>query len=352
MMRRTPSSNKCSPCLSRLLSVVVSCVWQRRYLCVAFGNPSSSTSQSRDNDTDSASKHWFGAANKAAELLAEAKSVLFVTGAGISAEAGLPTYRGVTGLYNQDDIMIKEPGSNQVLQMSIEECLSARIFRSHPHVTWKYLSDIEKSCREVKPSKAHHLVAAVEKHIHPGPVTVMTQNIDGLHDRAGSSDILNFHGELLKLYCNNHSCSKYKVPFRVLSFRDFENEEGIVVQPHCKECHQQSIRPNVVLFDEYLGDDTVRTYEEKLGGASMRELSFKWPSMGKQSARRGAPYDVSICIGTSALFAYVNAAALSGKRTIEINPTQSNLSDLVDIHVRGGATEVLEYIFDRLGWKH
>jgi NAD-dependent deacetylase len=289
-------------------------------------------------------------------MLSDAKSVLFVTGAGISAEAGLPTYRGVSGLYNQDDVLIEDiDGQDEPLRMSIEDCLSSRTFQQHPDITWKYLSEIERSCRNVPHSKAHALVAKVEQYVQPGPVTVMTQNIDGLHNRAGSSDIVNIHGELLKLHCANQSCSKYKETFQVPSYAVFEtlseNGETQIERPTCTECQRKTVRPNVVLFDEFLGDETVKKYEERLGGVSMSKLAYSWPSMGKPSARRGAPYDVSICIGTSALFPYVNAAALSGCRTIEINPMDSNLSDLVDVHVPGGATEVLEFMFDELGWE-
>jgi NAD-dependent SIR2 family protein deacetylase len=106
----------------------------------------------------------------------------------------------------------------------------------------------------------------------------------------------------------------------------------------------------VVLFDEYLGDETVERYEQILG-LPMGSLIMNWMNLASPSSRRSAPFDVALCIGTSALFGYVNAAALSGVRCIEINPSKSMLSDMVDIYIPGGATEVLEFIFDRIGWE-
>jgi len=275
---------------------------------------------------------WTDAAIRAADLLRDAKSVLFVTGAGVSAESGLPTYRGVSGLYNDGGSALEEDG------MSIEECLSGSTYRSNPLLTWKYLLQIERACRGAKPSRAHTLLAAAEKHV--SRVTIMTQNVDGLHDRAGSSDVLTLHGNLHSLLCS--SCGTSQI---VKSYAQFDDPKA-EIPPICSKCGG-SIRPAVVLFDEYLGDGTVRTYEEKLG-MSMMDLMWSW---GAERPREERPYDVSISIGTSALFAYVNAAALSGKKTVEINPCQTNLSNLVDVQVSAGATEALEFMFDRLGWE-
>ena len=79
----------------------------------------------------------------------------------------------------------------------------------------------------------------------------------------------------------------------------------------------------------------------------MTNLMWNW---GADRPLEERPFDVSISIGTSALFPYVNAAALSGRTTIEINPCRTNLSDMVDLQVSAGATEALEFIFKRLKW--
>lgn len=278
------------------------------------------------------SPSWVKSARLTAEYLKDAKKIIVVTGAGISAESGLPTYRGVTGLYNKNT----EEG------YSIEECLSSSMYKISPSVTWKYLLQIEKACRGAKPSAAHTLVSKLENHIES--VSVMTQNIDGFHEIAGSTNVLNLHGNLYTLRCT--SCGSKS---EVSSYVDFE-EKNNKFPPKCDKCGSFSLRPNVVLFDEYLGDETVSKYEKTLG-TPMGQLISSWPLLSRPSYRRNAPFDVSLCIGTSALFGYVNGAALSAKRTIEINPTQTDLSDLVDIHVRGGASEVLEFLFKELGWE-
>lgn len=268
------------------------------------------------------------AVRKASHLLSKARSVLVVTGAGISAESGLPTYRGVSGLYNDNDTV--EDG------MTIEECLSGATYRRRPDLTWKHLLRIEKACRGAQPSRAHYLVAKLEEHISPGPVTVMTQNVDMLHTNAGSTDVLCLHGELYKLKCTG----KCQCTFTVESYADLETSD--VFLPRCTNCGG-AIRPSVVLFDEYLGDRTVQVYEEKLGDPMAELMWTMTPTINN--------YDVSIAIGTSALFQYVNAAALSGRHTIEINPVETPLSKRVDVRIEGGATEALQAIFEELGWE-
>lgn len=220
--------------------------------------------------------------------------------------------------------------------MSIEECLSGSTYKANPALTWKYLLQIERACRGAKPSRAHQLLAASEEHIPK--VAVMTQNIDGLHQRAKSRKVLSLHGNLHRLECS--SCGTFQTVDSYAQFDEFDK-----LPPSCAECGGP-IRPAVVLFDEYLGDDTVSQYENMLG---MPMMSLMW-TWGADRPRDQRPYDASISIGTSALFAYVNAAALSGKHTIEINPCETNLSHLVDVQVSAGATEALEYIFSRLGW--
>lgn len=264
-------------------------------------------------------------------MLRDAQSVLIVTGAGISAESGLPTYRGVSGLYNDGGSALQEDG------MPIEECLSGSTYRRDPKLTWKYLLQIERACRGAQPSKAHKLVARVEKHIPR--VAVMTQNVDGLHDRAGSKSVLSLHGNVHRL-----RCSKCDARQTVESYAHLEKEP---LPPICDKCGGPTLRPEVVLFDEYLGDDTVQTYEEMMD-ASMMSLMYSWGEDDR--TKEELPFDVSISIGTSAMFAYVNAAALSGRKTIEINPGQTSLSPMVDVQVPAGATETLEFIFKQLGW--
>src|SRR5947209_5837685 len=108
------------------------------------------------------------------ELLRQSRSLLFITGAGLSADSGLPTYRGVGGLYNGRD---PEEG------LPIEVLLSGDCFAARPELTWKYLLQIERAGRGAKPNRGHEVIAALESRFER--VWVLTQNVDGLHRRAG-----------------------------------------------------------------------------------------------------------------------------------------------------------------------
>jgi len=118
------------------------------------------------------------AIERIARRLARSRRVLFITGAGISADSGLPTYRGVGGLYNDE---ATEDG------LPIETALSGALFSIRPDVTWKYLAQIAHNCRGAQPNPAHLAIASLERRI-PDTV-VFTQNVDGLHRKAGSSNL-------------------------------------------------------------------------------------------------------------------------------------------------------------------
>src|SRR3954464_4114235 len=108
-------------------------------------------------------------------LLRPGRGLFFITGAGLSADSGLPTYRGVGGLYGDD-----RPTRHGY---AIEEVLSGPMMRRRPEVTWEYLIELERACRGASPNRAHEVIAAMEGHF--AAVWTLTQNVDGLHRRAG-----------------------------------------------------------------------------------------------------------------------------------------------------------------------
>lgn len=242
-----------------------------------------------------------------AEELAEARRVLFITGAGISADSGLPTYRGVGGLYEED---LTAEG------FSIEEALSGPMLHQHPQITWKYLAQIERTCRDARPNRAHQVIADLER--RGTAVTVFTQNIDGLHRQAGSSDVIEIHGRLHHLHCTR--CS-YET--EVDSFSDLE------LPPACPRCNAL-VRPRVVLFGESL------------------------PQMEMEQLLRtlDAGPDMVFSIGTSSLFPYVAEPVLwaseQGITTVEINPGTTPVSPFADHHITHGAAATLEALWQRL----
>ena len=116
------------------------------------------------------------------KLLKDCKSILFITGAGVSADSGLPTYRGIGGLYNNK---LTEDG------IPVEMTLAGETLRTHPEVTWKYLLQIEENCRTARHNRAHEVIAEMERHFTR--VWVLTQNIDGFHQVAGSRNLIDIH---------------------------------------------------------------------------------------------------------------------------------------------------------------
>lgn len=246
------------------------------------------------------------AARGIAAALKGARRIAFITGAGISAESGLPTYRGVGGLYN--DMTIDEG-------LPIEEILSGDTFARDPALTWKYIFEIERACRGAAPNEAHRLIARLE---HRCEVWVVTQNVDGFHREAGSSNVIELHGNLSELFCL--SCGA-----RVHS-RSFE---ALALPPRCADCGGL-LRPDVVLFGEMLPERAVRRYETEMS--------------------RG--FDVLFSVGTTAAFPYIYGPVMeasgSGVVTVEINPDRTLLSDVVTYRMALGALAALRAIVAEL----
>jgi len=234
------------------------------------------------------------------EKIAVASRVLFVTGAGISADAGLPTYRGVGGLY------AGEPTAEGV---PIEEALSGRMLQERPSLCWKYIRQIEEAGRGAMPSAGHRAIAALQTKRRE--VWVLTQNVDGLHTLAGSRRVIDIHGDIKALRCTR--CGDER---RVSSY---ENLEAI---PHCRECGGM-LRPKVVLFGERLPVAKLERLDHELG----------------------IGFDVVVNVGTSAVFTYIARPTWitneKGALTVEVDPGETRLSQLVDIRFRRRASEVL-----------
>lgn len=172
-----------------------------------------------------------GVIAKISQLLKKCRSILFITGAGISADSGLPTYRGIGGLYNDK---LTEDG------MPVEMALAGETLKKHPAVTWKYLSEIEKNCRNAKFNRGHAVIAEMEKRFER--VWVLTQNIDGFHHAAGSHNVIDIHGNMHKLTCM--SCG-WRGEVKDYSLID--------IPPRCPDCAGIA-RPEVVFFGEMLPD--------------------------------------------------------------------------------------------------
>lgn len=242
-----------------------------------------------------------------AALCAGARSMLFITGAGISADSGLPTYRGIGGLYN---------GNATDEGYAIEEALSGGMMAQRPEITWKYLGQIEANCRGAQPNAAHAAIAWLEE--RKGGVTVLTQNIDGLHRAAGSRDLIEIHGTLHRLSCI--ACGLR---------REVRDYAGMAMPPDCPDCGAM-LRPDVVLFGEALPQ-----------GAVQRLIAI---------VERGV--DLVFSIGTTSVFPYIAEPVFDALRrgvpTVEINPGASRVSDYVDYRLQMGAAQAMTELRRRL----
>jgi NAD-dependent deacetylase len=239
-----------------------------------------------------------------ADLLCHSRRTLFITGAGISADSGLPTYRGIGGLYEEKTT---DDG------IAIEEALSGEMLCRRPALTWKYLAQIEAACRQAGPNPAHRLIAAWEQRF-PG-IAVLTQNIDGLHRAAGSHNLIEIHGDLHRLVCP--ACGHQQ---RIDSFATLPQ-----LPPPCPDCGH-ALRPAVTLFGEMLPEAALAHYEREVAQG----------------------FDLVFSIGTTSVFPYiawpVADAIRRGIPSVEINPGRTSLSERVRFQLPLGAASALEGI--------
>lgn len=245
----------------------------------------------------------------AGRLLRAARRILFITGAGLSADSGLPTYRGVGGLYE---------GTLTDIGMPIEQALSGEVFQLRPDITWRFLAQIEASCRGARPNAGHYAIARLEA-LH-GTVTTLTQNVDGFHLEAGSRDVIEMHGTLRRLRCVD--CGRN---------RHVDSYAGLSIPPECPHCGGV-LRPDVVLFGESLPDQAVHRFQTMLEAGP----------------------DLVFTVGTGSAFPYIAGPVLwaleQGVPTIEINPGHTPVSERVDIRLRLRAAEALPALLDAAGF--
>jgi len=164
--------------------------------------------------------------NELKSIIQKSDNIVFLGGAGVSTESNIPDFRSEEGLYNS-----KEKYPPEVI-------LSHSFFMKHPYLFYSFYKS-KMIYKEAKPNKAHLALAKIEE---KGKLkAVITQNIDGLHQLAGSKKVLELHGSVHRNYCMK--CNK------AYSLEDVINSEGII--PYCKACGGM-IKPDVVLYEEPL----------------------------------------------------------------------------------------------------
>lgn len=238
------------------------------------------------------------------------RRIAVLSGAGMSADSGLPTYRGIGGLYNEMEV---EEG------MPIEAILHTYTFARNPALTWKYLAQIERACHGAAPNLGHRVLAAWERRFE---MCVVTQNVDGFHRAVGSTNVIELHGNLRQLYCCD--CGDHSV---------VDDFDMLTLPLRCTKC-DGLVRPDVVLFGEKLPPGAMAAYERALGTG----------------------FDVMFTVGTTAAFPYIQGPMQEATRraciTVEINPDVTVLSDQVTFTLRASALTALTAIdaeLSRLG---
>lgn len=242
------------------------------------------------------------------DAFARARRILFITGAGISADSGLPTYRGFGGLYD---------GKPTEEGLPIEEVLSGQMLARRPELTWKYLLQIEEGCRSAQPNPAHLALAEIERRRPSGAVCVLTQNIDGLHRMAGTQNLIEIHGDLHRLLCTRCGHTETVANYAKLT----------ALPPPCPECEQGWLRPEVVFFGEMLPVEAIARLQE----------AMQHPEL-----------DLVVSIGTTSVFPYivepVAHAIRHGITSVEINPGETTISPHVSHAIKERAAPTLQAV--------
>jgi len=229
------------------------------------------------------------------EKLKKAKSLLFFTGAGISAESGIPTFRGDEGLWKK---------------FKPEELANFDAFMRNPDMVWEWYRYRRKIINDAEPNAAHLAIKELENFYE---VNVVTQNVDNLHGRAGSKNIYELHGNIERNYCMD--CKTF--------FSEDEIFSGQSVSA-CKICGG-TIRPDVVWFGESLPQDIFQQAEAKAKEA-----------------------DICFIVGTSAVVypaAYIPITAKDyGAYLVEINIQPTEITNSVDLSIFDKSGKVLPEI--------
>jgi len=228
-----------------------------------------------------------------AGAIARARSVAVLTGAGVSAESGVPTFRDAqTGLWAQFDP---------------QKLATPDAFRRNPKLVWDWYAWRRKLVAKAEPNAGHRALAVLEGRV--SDFVLITQNVDGLHRRAGSRNVVELHGNIGRVKCSREN-----------TIVEHWTEVGDEV-PRCAGCGAL-LRPDVVWFEETLPPDALQAAED--------------------AARR---CQILLVVGTSAevypaaaLPAYAKSA---GATIVEINPNPTPLSDAADYVLRDPAGAVL-----------
>jgi NAD-dependent deacetylase len=225
--------------------------------------------------------------------------IAVLTGAGVSAESGLPTFRSADHSF--------ESGQALWSRYRPEDLATPEAFERDPELVWEFYAMRRLKAGEVKPNSGHAALVELERHV--AHFTLITQNVDGLHQKAGSTGVIELHGNITRVRCSR-GCGVYS---------EWETHSGIV--PRCPNCGEL-LRPDVVWFGEMLPQAEL---ENALAAARASQLFFS--------------------IGTSSVVQPAASLALvakqHGAKVVEINMEETALTPLADTFLRGKSGEIL-----------
>jgi NAD-dependent deacetylase len=231
--------------------------------------------------------------------LRKAKKLVFLTGAGISQESGIATFRGTEGLWQKYDPV---------------KLASVQGFRDDPKLVWSWYNDRRRKILAANPNPGHIAIANLQNNRE---VSVVTQNVDGLHHRAGSREVMELHGNIFATKCTK------------CDFRGNIGHEFSGLPPSCKICGSY-LRPDVVWFGESIKQEV-------------------W----KEAVMHSMTCDVMIVVGTSLAVSPANSLLLYAKNAkatlIEVNPASTPFSDEMDFSIRETAADGLPKLLSIFG---
>jgi len=238
------------------------------------------------------------------ERLTHNARITVLTGAGVSAASGVPTFRGGDGLWKN---------------FRPEALATADAFGRDPRLVWEWYAWRRSLIAACEPNAAHQVLAEWSRRF-PN-FTLITQNVDGLHEKSGTATVLRLHGSIWEVRCWE-SCAASPGQWRD------DRTEFEVLPPRCPHCGG-IIRPGVVWFGEMLDPDVV------------------------DAASRAADCDIFMTVGTSAVVypaaGFIDQARKHGAFTVEINPEATPATSTVDLALRGGAETILPEIAAKIG---
>jgi len=234
-----------------------------------------------------------------AEKIKGLKKFTFLTGSGISAASNIPTYRGKDGYWKN---------------YNPTELATTTAFNTNPKFVWEWYYERRRKIINSKPNRAHYIIAEIEKYKE---VSIITQNVDGLHLAAGSINILELHGNIFKVKCT------------VCDFKGELDHRFPSIPPICEKCGNY-LRPDVVWFDED-PDKSIWSNAKSITSNS----------------------DIIIIVGTSLRVDPANELPLLAKKEkkilIEINPEETIESNIMDVSMRTNAIDGLNCLLNLIG---